>query len=121
MILASVFLASALAAVQPATSIRAEVDALLETLERSDCQFYRNGKWHAGQEARSHLRRKYDYMVRKGLVQRTEDFIEGAGTKSSMSGEPYLVRCPLHSPQPSAAWLNQRLREQRMTHHDTRN
>jgi hypothetical protein len=122
MILASVFLAGAFAAVQPPTSIRAEVDGLLATLERSDCQFYRNGTWHDGHEAQAHLRMKYEYLVRKGLLQRTEDFIEGAGTKSSLSGEPYLVRCPSQSqaPQPSAAWLNQRVRERRMVHQDTR-
>ena len=114
------FLAATFAAVQPPTSIRTEVDGLLATLERSDCQFYRNGLWHGGHEAQAHLRMKYDYLTRKGLVRRTEDFIEGAGTKSSLSGEPYLVRCGQHSAIPSAVWLNQRLREQRMVHDDTR-
>jgi hypothetical protein len=120
MILASVFLAAAFAAVQPPTSIRAEVDGLLATLDRSDCQFYRNGTWHDGHEAQAHLRMKYEYLVRKGLLHRTEDFIDAAATKSSLSGEPYLVRCPSHAPQPSAVWLNQRLRERRMVHQDTR-
>ena len=46
-----------LAAVLIATSPRAEVDALLERLEQSDCRFHRNGEWYGPRKAREHLER----------------------------------------------------------------
>jgi uncharacterized protein DUF5329 len=88
-----------------------EIDRLLTTLGSSECRFNRNGTWYGGQEAQGHLRTKYDYLVRKKLIHGTEDFIVGAGEKSSMSGQAYQVQCPGQPPVPSAEWLRNRLSE----------
>ncbi|MEZ5460548.1 DUF5329 domain-containing protein [Dokdonella sp.] len=97
----------------PAT--RAEVTALLDALAGSDCEFYRNGRWYAGSKAASHLQRKLDYLERKDLLTTADSFIALAATRSSMSGEPYQVRCPGETPVPSAEWLNTKL-DQIRTH-----
>jgi len=68
--------------------------------------------------AQSHLRMKYDYLQKKGWVHSTEEFIERAGTQSSLSSEPYQVQCPNHPPVKSADWLTDQLRQRRMAHQD---
>ena len=78
---------------RPATVTR-EIGQLIVALEQSGCEFYRNGSWHSSTQAGSHLRRKYGYLVKKDLISTAESFIDLAGTKSSLSGKPYLVRCP---------------------------
>lgn len=100
--------ASAGAAPLPAAA-RAEVDALLTRLQSSGCEFNRNGSWHAGAEARAHLLKKLDVLEGKGLVQTAEQFIERGAASSSMSGKPYLVRCPAKAPVESAKWLTAEL------------
>ena len=91
-------------------SAQTEIDALLNRLGTSKCQFYRNGSWHSGVEARDHLQMKLEYLVEKGLITDSEEFIEKAGTESSLSGQPYKVRCPNQEDQPSAVWLRSELR-----------
>jgi len=87
----------------------AEVDALLARLQASGCSFNRNGSWYPAAEARTHLLRKLEYLEDRDLVQTTEQFIARAGTGSSMSGKPYLVRCGNAAPQESRAWLTREL------------
>lgn len=103
--------AAAAHAAELPSSAKTEIDALLNRLETSKCQFYRNGSWHSGSEARDHLQMKLEYLVEKGLITDSEEFIEGAGTKSSISGQPYKVRCPNQTEQPSAVWLGSELRK----------
>jgi uncharacterized protein DUF5329 len=98
-------------AAELSASAQTEIDALLNRLGTSKCQFYRNGSWHSGSEARDHLQMKLDYLVEKGLITDSEQFIKEAGTKSSMSGQPYKVRCPNQKEQPSAVWLGSELRK----------
>lgn len=93
----------------PAATVQQEVQHLLAWLESSNCAFYRNGRWHDARTARKHLQRKYDYLVRRDLVARTEDFIELAATRSSVSGQAYRVRCADAQPTAGAAWLTQEL------------
>jgi len=66
---------------------------MMAQLADSGCEFQRNGEWHPGPEARKHLERKYAYLLKKDLVHSSEDFIERAATRSSLSGQPYQVRC----------------------------
>ena len=68
-----------------------EIVHLLQYIESSDCIFIRNGEEYSAAEARAHIQKKYDHF--KYRVKTTEDFIKYAGTKSSMSGKPYMVRC----------------------------
>jgi hypothetical protein len=102
----------------PATAV--EVERLLGLLGNSECRFFRNGSWYGPQEAQAHLRTKYDYLVNKHLIQTTEDFIVGAGEKSSMSGQPYKVQCSGQDVAYSGAWLRDRLVEIRRTKQDAR-
>lgn len=106
-------LAAALAAAPLGAPTRAEIDALLGRLESSGCEFHRNGSWHSAPEAVAHLRRKLAYLEDHGLVASVEQFIERAGTSSSLSGEPYLVRCGGAAPVKSSAWLQGQLQAMR--------
>jgi hypothetical protein len=93
----------------PSAAVRNEVLHLLGYVESSQCAFYRNGKWHDARAARRHLQRKYDYLAKRDLVRRTEDFLELAATRSSVSGEAYRVRCQDNQPMASSAWLGKEL------------
>jgi len=110
--LAACTLGTALAGELPAVS-QAEIEGVLTTLGTSDCQFYRNGKWHDAHTAESHLRMKYDSLRKQGVLNSTEEFIEEAATKSSLSGEPYAVKCANAPQQSSAIWLGALLKARR--------
>lgn len=90
---------------------RAEIDALLDRLGQSGCEFNRNGSWYDAPKAKAHLARKLDYLLDRKLVASTEQFIELAGSKSSKSGKTYSVRCRSEDPVPSAAWLTTELQK----------
>lgn len=102
-------IAVALHAAPLAPPVRAEVDALLSALERSGCEFNRNGSWYAARDARTHLLRKLEYLEGRAAVHTTEQFIELAASTSSSSGKPYLVRCGKAAPVESRAWLSAQL------------
>jgi len=105
---------SAVASAVPlAPAARAEVDALLSRLEASGCEFNRNGTWHKAAEVKPHLLRKLKYLEDRGAVQTTEQFIELAASGSSMSGEPYLVKCGNAAAVRSATWLSSQLQAMR--------
>ena len=84
---------------------KAEIDRLLSRLESSGCQFNRNGTWYSPAEAKSHLLRKLKYLEDRGAVTSAEQFIELAAAGSSMTGQPYLVKCGNGAPMQSSAWL----------------
>jgi hypothetical protein len=94
-------------------SARAEIDVLLARLAASACEFYRNGSWHNATEAKSHLLRKLQYLEGKGAVQNTEQFIELGASTSSVSGEPYRVKCASGIVVSSSAWLRSELQAMR--------
>jgi hypothetical protein len=101
---------------EPSAIVRDEIQNLLTNLERSGCQFFRNGEWYGAAEAKDHLNQKYNYLLKRGLIRNSEDFIRMAATESSVSGKAYQVRCMGTQPMPSAVWLNEELsryREQR--------
>lgn len=87
--------ALALALCGPAMSAAAdsarEIAHLLDYIQTSGCTFVRNGEAADAPSARAHVARKYDYVSSR--VQSAEDFIRLAATRSSVSGEPYRVRC----------------------------
>ncbi len=86
-----------------------EIQFLLQAMEHSGCEFYRNGSWHPGPEARAHLTRKYQAVDAKGLIRTTDDFIRRVAAESSLSGMPYRVRCVPAEPMSSEAWFRQEL------------
>ncbi len=96
----------ALAATAFAGGSDPEIQYLLDTVGASDCVFTRNGKDHSAAEARDHLAMKYR---RAGSRVRTaEAFIERLASKSSWTGQPYLINCDGES-LPSRDWLTIRL------------
>ncbi|QNP40896.1 YfeK family protein [Lysobacter solisilvae (ex Woo and Kim 2020)] len=97
----------------PPPAATREIEALIAALGASGCDFQRNGSWYPAQKAQEHLRRKYDWLRERDMAANAEQFIERAGTKSSMSGRAYQVRCPGRPAIPSAVWLTERLREMR--------
>ena len=59
------------------------------------------------------MRDKYDYLVARDLIANSEDFVNRVGTKSSVSGQAYQVRCTGAAPVASGQWLRTRLAELR--------
>ena len=103
-----VAIAATAAALSPAA--RVEIDGLLVRLVASGCEFNRNGSWYPAAKAKSHLSQKLKYLEDRGMVQTTEQFIEMAASSSSMSGQPYLVRCGNGAPVPSGNWMRSELK-----------
>lgn len=101
---------SALHAAELSSAAVKEITLLLERIETSNCAFMRNGSWYTPAEARKHLQRKLDYMVERRMLGSAEQFISDTASASSLSGKPYMVRCGVSEPMPSAAWLNAELR-----------
>lgn len=106
-------LAATAIAAELSEASRREIAELLARVERSGCQFNRSGSWYSGAEARAHLQRKYDYLAARHQLGSAEDFVIHAATKSSMSGEPYQMRCGNAAPTPAATWLDGELRRMR--------
>lgn len=113
----SVILAAATmpALAAPPAQAEREIDRLITALGQSGCQFQRNGSWYDASAAQVHLRKKYDWLVKRDMVDSAEQFIERAGSQSSISGTPYQVRCAGRPAVTSASWLNARLAEIRRT------
>jgi hypothetical protein len=105
-------LAPALAFAAPSATARKEIGQLMDALSRSGCQFQRNGSWHGAAEARTHLQRKYDYLLKKDKVDTAEQFIQRAASQSSMSGRAYRVKCQGRE-QDASAWFRGQLQKLR--------
>lgn len=82
-----------------------QIEHLLTFVSTSPCKFMRNGTWYEASEAAKHIRKKYDYVLGKGLVGSAEDFIKYSATKSSMSGKKYRVQCGQEPEIESSEWL----------------
>jgi len=89
-----------------------EIDHLLQFVAASHCTFVRNGSEYAADKARDHLADKYRFAGSR--IATAEQFIEYLATKSSLSGEPYHVRCGKQD-ELSAAWLGAELKRYRST------
>lgn len=103
----------AASATPPSPAAHAEIEHLLSYLERSNCEFYRNGNWYRAAAARSHIEKKYTYLLNKGQVANAEQFIERAASESSVSSKPYVVRCADATPIASSQWFTEELRRHR--------
>lgn len=96
----------------PGAEARVEIIGLMDALAKSECQFQRNGSWYDGSQARAHLQRKYDYLLKKGLVDTSEQFIQRAASHSSLSGRAYRVKCAGRE-QDAASWFGEQLQHLR--------
>ena len=109
-VLALALIAPGVALAAPSDTARREIAGLIGALDGSSCRFQRNGSWHDAPEARAHLQRKYDYLLKKDKVDTAEQFIERAASQSSMSGKPYRIACPGQPEQTAAVWFGARLK-----------
>ncbi len=101
------------AAAQPAPPVpartQAEIEHLFDYISASRCRFERNGSWHDMAAAREHVGMKYEVLRQRGQIDSAEAFIEGAASKSSLSGKDYMVQCPGAAAVSSRAWLRDEL------------
>lgn len=107
--LAVLLLASGMAKAQPPASTTQEITQLFAALETSGCRFQRNGSGHEAPEAKAHLQRKYDYLLKKRRLTTTESLIDLAASRSSVFGRAYRVQCGQSAPVDSATWFSGRL------------
>jgi hypothetical protein len=84
-------------------------------VEKSGCEFYRNGTWYDSKRASAHLNGKYRYLLTKGQLNTTEEFIERAATASSSSGSRYQIKCGGAAPVDCNRWLRESLTAYRQT------
>lgn len=94
-------------AAEPAEHAR--IEALLGRVAASGVVFVRNDTAHSAQEAAAHLRMKWERAGDRVVT--AEVFIEKIGSRSSMSGKPYLVVLPGGRTLESGPWLSGLLRE----------
>lgn len=103
----------ALAAAQLNDTARQEIEALLRAVGSSGCEFMRGGTAYTATKAQDHLQQKFAYLDNRGQLKSAEDFIVKAGTRSSMTGDAYGIRCAGTGHQASDAWLLARLKAMR--------
>ena len=113
-LLFGMLISSVALATDPPPPVQSEVTHLFDYIDNSGCQFYRNGSWYDAHQARAHLELKYRYLCRKGQVSCAEDMIEQAGSVSSISGQPYQIKCGNGAPVPSGDWLKAELQRFRL-------
>ena len=89
-----------------------EVHHLLAFVKNSNCIINRNGTDYPADKGLSHIEKKYDYF--RDDIENTEDFIELSATKSTMSGDYYMVRCPEKETIKTKDWLLTELKKYRL-------
>jgi len=87
-----------------------EIAGLLQAVGTSGCEFMRGGKAYPADQAREHLRTKYEYLAARGQLTSAEDFIDKAASRSSLLGEVYLMRCGGTAPQRCEQWMRTKLK-----------
>lgn len=95
---------------QPTAVLMSEsekIEALIAAIAVSKQTFIRNGDVHSSADAAAHIRKKLE--AKKDEIKSARQFIEACGTKSELSGQPYLVRYEDGKTQPLAEWLTKTL------------
>jgi len=105
----AILLSSTSYAADSKDTMEKEIQHLFDYLKNSDCEFNRNGKWYNTEEAVKHINKKYQYLIKKGLINSTEQFIDQAASESSMSGKSYMVKCGESEPIKSSVWFKREL------------
>ena len=90
-----------------------EITHLLSFVKHTQCKYERNGKRHNGSDAVKHIKKKYAYYQED--IGSTEAFIELSASKSSLSGQPYIIHCSGQKAISSNTWLTQELKRWRNT------
>jgi hypothetical protein len=91
-----------------------KIDHLLAAVKESGATFIRNGKEYNSVEASDHLRMKLKKAQSSWFAPKKEKwtakmFIDEVASKSSMSGEDYLIKEKDKPAVKAADWLNERL------------
>ena len=94
----------------PSPAAQVEIDHLLEFVAASPCTFIRNGASYPAAEARDHLAGKLKFA--RSRISTTEEFVLNLATESSMSHEPYKVKCGTKE-MPAGVWLSGELKRYR--------
>lgn len=85
-----------------------KIEALIAELAKLEgATFVRNGKRHTVDEAISHMRMKWKWKASE--IKTAEEFIRVAATKSSTSGERYMIIFAGGEEIASADWFRQQL------------
>ena len=101
------------ASAEVSANTKQEITYLFTHLKSSGCEFNRNGSWYKADAAAAHLNQKYEYLLGKGYISTTEDFIARAATESSMSHKAYRVKCGSTETK-SATWFKEALSKYRI-------
>lgn len=109
LLLIAILLSSTSYAADSKDTMEKEIQHLFDYLKNSDCKFNRNGKWYNTEEAVKHINKKYQYLIKKSLINSTEQFIDQAASESSMSGKSYMVKCGESEPIKSSVWFKREL------------
>jgi len=109
LLLIAILLSSTSYAADSKDTMEKEIQHLFDYLKNSDCEFNRNDKWYNTEEAVKHINKKYQYLIKKGLINSTEQFIDQAASESSMSGKSYMVKCGESEPIKSSVWFKREL------------
>jgi hypothetical protein len=92
-----------------APSEKARIDSLIDYVaSRKDVTFVRNGKAYSNTDAAKFLRGKMEKMGEH--VNNAQQFIDEIASKSSTTGQPYLIRFADGRTEPSAKFLGDQLR-----------
>ena len=71
----------------------AQIEELISSVAAlGNATFVRNGVEYSAVDAAQHLRNKWD--AARDEIKSAEQFIESVGSKSSMSGKPYMIELP---------------------------
>jgi hypothetical protein len=85
-----------------------KIETLLSSLRQlSGAKFIRNGREHTVDEAVAHIKKKWEW--KKTEIKTAQDFITIAGSKSSVSGEPYLMRLSDGTEMKLEEWFHKQL------------
>lgn len=96
-----------------AQEVDSEIEFLLRRLATSRCEFRRQGQWHTGATASEHLRMKHQHMTRIRPWTSTEEFISAVASGSSMTHQPYAVRCNGVAERSGSEWMRGELKNLR--------
>lgn len=93
----------------PSPAERARIERLIRYVEsRKDVRFVRNGTDYSCNDAAKFLRKKLGSMGEH--VNSATDFIDQIASRSSTSGQPYLIRFANGQTEPAAKFLGDELK-----------
>lgn len=102
-------LSGVVSAAELAESERLKIQYLKDQISASNCEFERNGTLYSVAEALAHIEKKQNYFRAK--IDSVEKFIEFAASKSTVSNNPYYIKCLGEKKVTSGQWLMKKLKE----------